>query len=84
MSKFLRTVGAVFLSLGIIASVVLAFNLGFDYPYSFMKVLNPARFFGILVGGLLASAITSGILFFCGDALDKLDEILSYLKNKKD
>lgn len=84
MSKVLKVLATIILCLGLIGSVVLAFNLGYDYPYSFMKEMNVPRFFGILVGGLLTTAITSGFLFFCGNVLDKLDEILYYLKNKKD
>ena len=83
MSKFLKTLAAIILCLGLIGSFILAFNLGYDYPYSFMKEMNIPRFFGILVGGVLTTAIMSGFLFFCGEVLDKLEEILSCLKNNK-
>ena len=83
MSKFLKVLAALFLCIGIIASFVLAFNFGYDYPYSFLKEINIPRFLGILVGGILTASVTFGVLYFFGEVLDKLDEILYWLKNHK-
>ena len=64
MSKFLKVLAALFLCIGIIASFVLAFNFGYDYPYSFLKEINIPRFLGILEQRY-ADTCELGLYFHC-------------------
>lgn len=84
MNKVLRVLGTIILCAGLLVTVLLAMNLGFDYRYSFMKEMNIPRFFGILAGGLFASAVSSCWFFFCANVLEKLDRLISLQEDKKE
>lgn len=84
MNKVLRVLGTIILCAGLLVTVLLAMNLGFDYRYSFMKEMNIPRFFGILAGGLFASTVSSCWFFFCANVLEKLDKLISLQEDKKE
>ena len=83
MSNKLKLLGAIVLCVGIVGTGYLAATLGYEYIGLYTKQLNFGRFFGILVGGILVSAVTSSVLFFFGEVLDKLDEIIKRLNDKQ-
>lgn len=84
MSNKLKILGAIVLCLGIVGTGILAFNLGYDYIGIYTKQLNIGRFLGILAGGIVATAVSSCLLFGFAEVLDKMDEIIYWQKNKKD
>ncbi len=84
MSNKLKILGAIVLCLGIVGTGILAFHLGYDYIGIYTKQLNIGRFIGILAGGIVATAVSSCLLFGFAEALDKMDEIIYWQKNKKD
>lgn len=83
MSKFLKTLAAIILCLGLIGSFILAKTFGYDLLGYSLRELNVGRFIAILAGGVLTTLISFGLLFGFAEVLDKLDEILSWLKNHK-
>lgn len=84
MSNKLKILGAIVLCLGIVGTGILAITLGYDYIGIYTKQLNIGRFIGILAGGIVTTAVSSCLLFGFAEALDKMDEIIYWQKNKKD
>ena len=83
MSNKLKLLGAIVLCVGIVGTGYLAATLGYEYIGLYTKQFDFGRFLGILVGGILTTAVASSVLFFFGEVLDKLDEINNRLKDRQ-
>lgn len=80
MSKFCKKIAVIFIVLGCIISLILAYHYGLEL-HSTIKYRNWATTILIFISGILVPSIFGLFIYWMGEVVERLTNIETHIKN---